>query len=130
MESIDNLDIPEVKMMVTDHRRNFQLEAYLIYSAVIRDTECGRALVERLTADDRVMAHKGQMIARGSGATAFDVSVLAMWFIWCAKLTSEKKANELLENWLKVEESEILNTLWVVGLDLDATIQLDNGYAI
>lgn len=88
------------------------------------------ALLSDFHADPRVAALHGKMISTGSGRSAFEESRLAEWFLWCANEFGLEAAKQYLSQWLDAGEVDVLNTLWVYGLDLDEEIQLGDGYCI
>lgn len=88
------------------------------------------AFLSELHADPRIAALNGRMISTGSGATIFEESRLATWFLWCANEMGLEAAKGHLARWLDADEVDVISTLWVHGLDLDEEIQLADGYCI
>jgi hypothetical protein len=88
------------------------------------------ALLSEFHADPRVAALHGKGISTGSSGSAFEESRLAEWFLWCANEFGLEEAKQHLNQWLDTDEVDVVNTLWVYGLDLDEEIQLTDGYCI
>lgn len=130
MEFIGQLGLPKVELEAMDIQHGFQTRSFLIHHQFLKDTEFGKELLKRLSEDPRVIALVGQMVSSGSGATRFEIDTLAMWLAWCTNYYGEKFANEQLERWLNAEEVEVLNCLWVLGVEVDQSIELSDGYVI
>lgn len=130
MEFIGHLGLPKVELEAMSYQHSFQTRSYLVHSQFLENTEVGKNVLKRLSEDARVRALEGQMVSRGSGATRFEPATLAMWFVWCANSYGEKFANQELESWLNTDEVEVLNSLWVLGVEADESIALSDGYAI
>ncbi len=83
-----------------------------------------------MEADPRVIDLEGHMISKGSSASGFETKVLAMWFLWATNEFGQKVAEKSLNAFLDSDEIPIVNTLWVLGVEVDDTIQLTNGLCI
>lgn len=130
MEFNGHLGIPKIELEELSFQHSFQIRSYSVHSQFVRSTDFGKDLLNRLSGDPRVIALNGQMVSSGTGAGAFQIETLAIWFVWCANSYGEKFANEQLESWLNTEEVEVLNSLWVLGLDTGESIELNDGYVI
>ncbi|WP_439605742.1 hypothetical protein [Hydrogenophaga sp.] len=130
MEFLGQLGLPKVELETMDFQHGFQTRSYLIYHQFLKDTEIGKNLLKGLSEDPRVNALVGQMVSFGSRAIRFEINTLAMWLAWCTNYYGERFANEQLESWLNAEEVEVLNCLWVLGVEVDESIELSGGYVI
>lgn len=130
MEFIGQLGLPEIELEAMNFQHSFQTRSFLVHLQFLKSTDFGRDLLKRLSDDPRVIALDGQMVSRGSSAGKFEVETLAVWFVWCANSYGEKFANEQLECWLNAEEIEVLNSLWVLGVEAEKSIELSDGYVI
>jgi hypothetical protein len=97
---------------------------------LLSDFLTGNAELTTLLSDPRVAALKGKMISTGSGGTAFEEGRLASWFLWFANDFGLASAKVSLNQWLDADKADVVNTLWVYGLDLDEEIKLEDGYCI
>jgi hypothetical protein len=109
---------------------DFQTRVFVQYANIVEKSEIGRSVVEMLDFDPRVIALKGKLISRGNGAQTLEVQTLAMWFLWCANELGPESAKAYLDSFLDAEEITVLNSLWVLGLEVDQPIILNNEYAI
>ena len=100
------------------------------YHKALNSTVLGLEVLDRLTKDERVQALSGKMIARGSGAEAFDLQKLGLWFLWRVNLKGLEAANAELESFLSSEYTQAINTLWITGLDVKEEIDLTGGFRI
>ena len=130
MEFIGQLGLPKIELEAMSFQHSFQTRSFLVHIQFVKNTDFGKALLKRLSDDPRVIALNGQMVSSGSSAGRFEIETLAVWFVWCANSHGENFANEQLESWLNTEEIEVLNSLWVLGLEAGESIELSNGYAI
>ena len=130
MESTGLLGLPIIELDTMSFQHSFQTRSFSVFSEFIRNSDYGKVLLKRLSDDARVIALDGQMVSRGSVAGCFEVRTLAVWFVWCANKYGEEFAQVQLDNWLNVEEIEVVNSLWILGLDIDESIELNDGYSI
>jgi len=130
MQTLEELQTPIVQMLIEDGRPTYSMQLFSAYFRLLKESEYGQAILQRLTDDPRVKALEGNLVATGNIMSAVEPMYLAMWFIWCAKIRGEKAAQEALDQWLATDTHEIQNTLWVVGLELEQSVQLPNGISI
>lgn len=128
---IGNLQIPRPEIddegaFVND--RTTQL--YLWYSKIIENEDVGTQVLAALREDPRVQALEGRMISYGDYATAFDIKTLAMWFLRTIQEYGQDIAEKNLNTFLNSDKVSVINTLWVLGVEVDKTIDLGNGYKI
>lgn len=130
MEFIGQLGLPNIELEAMSYQHSFQTRSFLVHNQFLENTDFGKNLLKRLSEDPRVIALDGQMVSRGDGASRFEVTTLAIWFIWCANSYGEQFANQQLERWLNTDEVEVLNSLWVLGVEAEESIELADGYVI
>jgi hypothetical protein len=53
-----------------------------------------------------------------------------MWFLWCANQYGSENAQNHLDSFLDSEEISAINTLWVLGVEVDQPIVLRDGYTL
>lgn len=127
---VGELQIPKINIEPFAFIHDFQTLLFVQYADIVEKTEAGRTSVQMLSDDPRVIALKGKMISRGSGAQIFEVKTLAMWFLWCANEYGLESAKNHLNSFLNSENIAVINVLWVLGIEVDKTITLLNGYNI
>lgn len=123
-----NLPKPEIERFSFVH--DIQTRLYLQYSSLIESTEIGKQVLSALEADPRVRGLDGKMISKGSSASGFEPRVLAMWFLWAVNEFGREIAEKNLDTFLNSHEIPIINALWVLGIETDESIQLENGLVI
>ena len=110
--------------------QDIQTKFFLLYSKLIENNETGKAILALLKSDNRVNNLNGKLVSRGSGGDAFDVKNLAMWYLWAINEFGQEKAESNLNYFLDSETIPVINTLWVLGLEVDEPINLYNGVKI
>jgi hypothetical protein len=83
-----------------------------------------------LEKDPRVQALTGQMIIAGTGACEFNATPLAAWYLWAIHEYGEGAASTNLNRFLNSETIPILRTLWVLGIEVRQSMELENGISI
>jgi hypothetical protein len=124
------LKIPKMNIEPFASEHDFRTRLFLQYSEIMEKTDAGNAVTEMLSNDPRVKDLEGKMISRGSGAQAFEVKTLAMWFLWCANEYGLESAEEHLNLFLDADLVSVINALWIIGVKVEQTICLDGGYEI
>lgn len=124
------LQFPKLNIEPFSFVHDFQTRLFLQYINIVEKTDVGNKVVEMLSNDSRVKILEGKMISRGSGAHAFEVKTLAMWFLWCANEFGLENAEKYLNSFLDDDVIPVMNTLWVIGIEIDQPIQLSGGYEI
>ncbi len=127
---LGKLSIPKIEIEQFAFVHDLQTRVYLQYADFVRNTEVGRKTVQKFTKDQRVTDLNDKMISRGSGAQRFEIETLAMWFLWHANEVGVEVAEKHLDSFLEFESIDVLNTLWVLGIDVEDAIEFDNGYMI
>lgn len=100
------------------------------YSRQIENEGPGAIVLKKLEEDPRAQALQGQRISRGSGASIFEISKLAMWYLWAAHEFGSTVAERNLNKFLDSENIPVINILWVLGIEVEKTIELKNGIRI
>ena len=127
---IGKINIPKIEIEPFAFNHDYQTKIYLQYANIVEKEEIGRLVVESLNQDSRVLTLIGKSISRGINAQIFEVKRLAMWFLWCANEYGQDKAKTYLEAFLNSDTISVINTLWVVGIEVESPIILDDGYII
>jgi hypothetical protein len=124
------LQIPKLNIEPFAFVHDFQTRLFLQYANIVEKAEFGKSLVEMISNDSRVKALEGKMISLGSSACSFDVKTLTMWFLWCANEYGPESAEEYLNFFLNNSSVTVMNTLWVIGVQVTQPIKLDEGFEI
>ena len=125
-----HLNIPKPEMDRVAFVHDIQTKLYLQYSRLIENNGPGAKVLKALEADPRVQALEGSMISRGSSASRFETKVLAMWFLWAINEYGTAVAEFNLNKFLDSETVPVINALWVLGIEADEPIELENGIRI
>lgn len=125
-----DLKIPEIKIEPAKLNRDLQWQLFLQYSSIIKDTDAGRKVMEVLNDDPRVIKLSGKLISRGSGGHQFKIDTLGMWFLFCVKQYGQEIAERYLDKFLDSESIEVVNELWISGVEVKTAIVLDDDYLI
>jgi len=127
---LGHLNIPKPELERFSFTHDIQTRLYLQYSGLIESTDIGKRVLSALESDPRVINLKGHIISKGSSALRFEPKVLAMWFLWAINEFGQEVAEEHLNTFLDSSDIPIINTLWVLGVEVDESIQLTNGLCI
>lgn len=128
---IGRFQIPIPRIDEVDVVRNDIItQLFLWYSKLIENEAIGTQVLAALRDDPRVHALDGHMISYGNNATAFDIKTLAMWFLRAIQEYGQDLAEKNLNTFLNSDKVSVINTLWVLGIEVDKTIDLGNGYRI
>lgn len=127
---LGELKIPKIEIDPFAFIHNFQTRALIQYAGIVEKTEAGRASVQMLSEDPRVIALNGTMISAGSSAERFEIKTLAMWFLWCVNEYGLESAKNHLDSFLNSKDIMVINALWVLGIEVDESIILQDGYTI
>lgn len=103
---------------------SFQMRLYLQYSDLIKNTDAGKEISQRIESDPRVKKLDGCMLFNGIGAGPFDSRVLSMWFLWAINEDGKESAENNLNDFLDATDITVLNTLWILGVEVDEPISL------
>lgn len=121
--------LPRVEGSAPGLARRAHIDLYLQYAALLK-TDVGRRVMAGLRSDPRVQALAGKMLSRGSVAHRFQDEVLGMWFLWRANETDSETATHDLQCFLDADEINVLNTLWVLGVEVEEPTTLADGFAL
>lgn len=123
-----NFDKPELDKFT--YNMDIQTKLFLQYSELVENHELGKKLLLQLESDPRAVALNGHMISAGNGAVRFDSKLLTMWQLWARNEYGEEVTERNLNKFLDSESVPIINTLWIQGIEVDRTINLDCGVSI
>ncbi len=124
------LQIPKLNIEPFSFVHDFQTRLFIQYANIVEKTEVGKTLAEAISNDSRVKALDGKMISHGSGGQSFDAKTLTMWFLWCANEYGAESAEGYLNSFLNDSVVPVMNTLWVLGIEVTEPIQLKDGFEI
>lgn len=127
---IGHLNIPKPKLDKVTFVSDIQTRLHLQYSRLIEDEKVGAQVLAMLRDDPRVQALNGKMISNGNCATRFELKTLAMWFLWAINEYGQDEAEKNLNIFLDSKKVPVINTQWVLGIELDRTLELEQGYRI
>jgi len=127
---LSELKIPKINIEPFPYINDFQFRLYVQYADIVKNTKEGHTVVKFLSEDPRVIALNGKVISHGSSAQGFEIKTLAMWFLWCAKEYGLENAKIHLNSFLDSDEVSVINTLWVLGIEVDQPIILSDGYTL
>ncbi|MBI5643349.1 MAG: hypothetical protein HY954_07740 [Deltaproteobacteria bacterium] len=129
LTELDEPISPKTNIKIFADTIGFQSRVSIQYSKIL-NTEVGQKILKIFNNDSRILSLNGKMISRGSGGRIFEVSHLAMWFLWCVNEYGKKAAISHLKSFLDSDKIEVINTLWIIGVMLDESISLQDGYTI
>jgi hypothetical protein len=85
------------------------------------------SILMRLSQDRRAIALEGTMVGSGASWQKFDVSFLAIWWIWRANEVGIEIADRNLDDYLSNTTTDALMALWVYGLRAPKRVALFDG---
>ncbi len=127
---VGHLQLPKFEIERFSFVHDISTRLFVFYADIVEHHPAGTEVIQRLKADARVAALYGKMISSGSVASMFEIKRLAMWFLWLANESGLDIANASLERFLTDESISILNTLWILGISVEAPVDLVEGYKI
>jgi hypothetical protein len=127
---IGRLQIPRPKIDEVDLVNDRITQLYLWYSRLIEREDVGTQVLTALKEDPRVQALDGYMISYGNNATRFEIETLAMWFLRAIQEYGQDIAESNLNTFLDSDKVSVINTLWVLGVEVENTLDLGNGYRL
>ncbi len=127
---IGHLNIPKPEMENDGISHDIQNRLKAHYSKLIEGHGPCAGVLKALEEDPRAQALEGQLISRGNGTSIFEIKKLAMWFLWAAHEFGGTVAERNLKDFLDSENIPVINTLWVLGIEVDKPIELENGIRI
>ncbi len=127
---LGKIQIPKIELETYKFIHDYQTRLFVQYADIVEKTDIGRSVVQSLSEDPRVLALEGKMISQGSHAERFETKNLAMWFLWCANEYGLEAAKSYLESFLDAEEVDVVCTLWVLGIEVDQPITINDRYII
>lgn len=127
---IGNLQFPKINIEPFQYVPDYHARIFVQYVSIVEKTDFGQSLLDTFLQDTRITALEGKMLSRGNGSSLFSAKTLLMWFIWCANERGYDIAQESLEIFLNSDTIPVMNTLWVLGIEVDEPIDLGSGYTI
>lgn len=127
---IGHLNVPKPELNDEAIFHDSWLKLYLHYSRQIENEGPGVIALKALEEDPRAQALQGQLISYGDRASIFDMSNLAMWYLWATHEFGSTVAERNLNKFLDSENISVVKVLWVLGIEVDKTIELKNGIRI
>lgn len=100
------------------------------YEKIVQDNPIGRQVVQELSKDNQLRELVSKNISWGDGHGGFEIKTMAMWFIWYANKFGNDRTVERLNGFLSAQKISVIRTLWVLGIQIESEIVLDNGYII
>lgn len=128
--NIGHLNIPKPEMESFLFVHDLRTKLYLQYSRLIENDGPGAQVLKNLEQDHRVQALDKYLIRSGSSFGTFEPKELAMWYLWAMNEYGAEIAATNLNKFLIAENVPVINTLWVLGIEVDEPIKLDNGIRI
>ena len=127
---IGHLNVPKPEMNDETFFHDIWRKLYLHYSRQIENEGPGAIVLKALEEDPRAQGLQGQLISYGNRASIFEIKKLAMWYLWAAHEFGSTVAERNLNKFLDSEDIPVINILWVLGIEVDETIELENGIRI
>ena len=109
-----------------EERDNYT-KAHDQFTAVIANTEYGRQVLEKIENDPRAMKLESCLINTGRGIYGYGHGKLALWYLWAFETLGQSEAEKGLNAFLDSEIYPVLNTAWIIGVEVDKTIELKGG---
>ena len=128
--NIGKLGIPRMEPEQFAAVHNFNTRLHGQYTKLVEEMPRGAQFLSKLRDDPRAVKLEGKYISTGSHTSQFDMKTLVMWYLWHANEEGEEEAQRQLDAWLENDEVEVLSTLWVLGIEADQVIPLEDGYSI
>lgn len=127
---LKHLNISEFEIERSSFVFDMRTQIHLRYSELIKKTKEGAYVLTELKKDPRVKELNGQMISKGSMASRFEPETLVAWFLWAINRYGQKVAEKYLNEFLNSPTIPVINTLWVLGIEVNERISLTNDIAI
>ena len=99
------------------------------YFELIRDPASAKILAE-IKNDPRVKLLDTHLISHGNGHSIFNAEHLGAWFLWACHKYGLDSAKHNLNKFLDLKKVPIIVTTWVVGIQVEETVELENGVRI
>lgn len=128
--TIGHLKIPKLERKKHAMDIGIGTHLWLQYLDLIEKNPIGQEILKTLKKDPRVQALEGYLISKGCSKSRFEVKTLAQWFLWAANEYGFDSAKHNLNLFLDADTIPVINTLWVLGPEVEDTITLDNGLEI
>lgn len=108
----------------------FDTRVFLAFYDLVKSTEIGRGVLERLTSDPRSAHVSEKMVSCGTGATRVELQRLAAWWLWRANDVGIERADSELNAFLDADEIEVQGVVWTYAIEPTETIRLRDGISV
>jgi len=122
---LGKLQIPHIEI----EKFNFEPTGYDTrihhqFMHIVLKTEYGAELKKLLLGDPRIKELEGKTIAQAQSSHPFNIDILTCWVIWRVNLVGGEQAQLDLNNYLSNDTVETVYTLWILGIEIQETIEL------
>jgi len=103
------------------------------YAMLIRKPYYLEKVLNIIRKDPRVIELEGLYlsdIAVGGSGEEFDPEKLSIWFLWAINEFGQEVAVSHLNNYLDSFEVPVINSLWILGVEVDEPIALSNNLSL
>ncbi len=140
--TLGTLNIPHIEIEeFNTGEKSYQFKLFSQFMDIVQNTPYGQKIKRQLSIEPRVQSLNGATITQVqslNGATitrvpssgSFDIDVLACWFIWRINLVGYQQAEAELNTYLNSTEIDTVHALWILGIELENTVELSNGIKI
>ncbi|HEY9145063.1 MAG TPA: hypothetical protein VIN36_00105 [Thiobacillus sp.] len=127
---IGHIHIPKPKLEKVAVVHDIETHLYFYYLRFIEKGGVYENVLTRLEQDPRVQALNGRLISKGCSAAIFQTQTLAIWFLWAINEYGQESTEINLNRFLDSETAPVINALWVLGINVEKPIELENGIRI
>jgi len=122
------LKIPHINVMEFPQEQNdFHTKLFIQYMDILKKTDLGKHVLNLLSNDKRVQSLVGTNIIQAQSSMPFDIERLGCWYLWRANNIGTTQAELELNEYLDSDDLEVVNIVWILGIDVDIKIEiLDN----
>ncbi|MGV8027102.1 MAG: hypothetical protein AB2L18_11140 [Anaerolineaceae bacterium] len=128
--NLEGIVIPKIDINQIMHYENIEFSFINNMHRIANCTQEGLIIKETLRNDARVKKLETEMIISGDGYRLFEIDSLVIWFIWYSNKYGKDSAINALEDYLNSDEIVLQRTLWIIGVQVDTTMDLGDGYLI
>lgn len=119
-----HLGFPKLEIGDVPSLHSFQTRLYIQYAKLISTTAIGKNISFEIKNDPRVRALDGCMLFRGLTTIPFDPITLSIWHLWATNEYGKETADKNLNAFLDATDITVINTLWILGIEVDECISL------
>ncbi|MEW8027108.1 MAG: hypothetical protein AB2768_02285 [Candidatus Thiodiazotropha endolucinida] len=110
--------------------RDVYTQAFDKFTAILKNTEYGKQALAKIKNDPRAKNLEGYLINTGRGLYGYGHRELALWYLWASDRLGKSEADKGLHYFLDSEIYPVLNTVWIVGIEVEKAIELESGLKI